>query len=208
MTSYDAISTRRLERISGLSDALFAIAMTIIVLEIHVPDPANVQTNAQLWDALGDLGPHLFVYAASFLTLGIFWGAQQTQLNQFAGTDRDLTWIHLLFLAAVAMMPFSTLLLSTFETLQVALIVYWVNLLALGLVLYLSWAYATHAGLLKPDVTPGIGQAIRRRVIASQLLYAICVLLSAIDTGIAITAILVVQVSYVIGPRLPGLSRI
>ena len=84
MTGYDDIATRRIERISGLSDALFAIAMTIIVLEIHVPDPATVHTNEQLWDALGGLVPQLLVYAASFLTLGIFWNAQQTQLNQFA----------------------------------------------------------------------------------------------------------------------------
>ena len=78
-------------------------------------------------------------------TLGIFWNAQQTQLNQFARVDRNLTWIHIVFLAPVAMMPFSTLLPSTFETLQVALIVYWLNLLAAGIVLYISWTYATRA---------------------------------------------------------------
>jgi uncharacterized membrane protein len=208
MTSYDDIATRRIERISGLSDALFAIAMTIIVLEIHVPDPATVHTNEQLWDAFGDLVPHLIVYAASFLTLGIFWNAQQTQLNRFARVDRNLTWIHIVFLAPVAMMPFSTLLLSTFETLQVALIVYWLNLLAAGIVLYISWTYATSAGLLQPDVTPEIGGAIRRRIVASHVLYTICLLLGFIDTRIAIAAIILVQLNYAFGPRLSWLPRL
>src|SRR4029077_4890897 len=146
---------------------------------------------------------------ASFLTLGLFWSAQQTQLNRFARADRDLTWIHLLFLVPVALLPFSTLLLSTFESLQVALIVFWINLLAMGVFLYLSWAYATRAGLLQPDVTPEIDRAIRRRIVFSQVTYAAgVILLGAIDTEVAIVAIVVVQLSYAIGPRLPGLSRI
>jgi uncharacterized membrane protein len=79
--SYNRISARGLDRISALSDGLFAIAMTLIVLEIRVPDPGRITTDAELWNALLTLGPKIVTYLLSFLTLGIFWGGQQTQLN-------------------------------------------------------------------------------------------------------------------------------
>jgi len=58
--------------------------------------------------SLGRLAPQLLSYLLSFLTLGIFWVGQQTQLNQLARSNRDLTWIYLGFLLAVSLMPFST----------------------------------------------------------------------------------------------------
>lgn len=66
------------------------------------------------------------------MTLGIFWVGQQTQLNHFKHSDRDLAWIHIGFLARVAIMPFSTMLLAEFITDRVALIIYWANIPLLG----------------------------------------------------------------------------
>ena len=66
--------------------------------------------------ATGKLLPAFVPYFMSFLTLGIFWVGQQTQLNRFARSDRNLTWIHLGFLLAVSLMPFSTGLWFTADT--------------------------------------------------------------------------------------------
>jgi len=60
----------------------------------------------------------------SFIRLGIFWIGQQTQLNHLARSDRGLTWIHILFLFAVTILPFSTRLLAEFTENRVALVVY------------------------------------------------------------------------------------
>ena len=79
--SYNQMAGRRLDRIAALSDGVFAIAMTLIVLEIRVPDPGPIVTEQDLWNALLTLGPRLVTYFLSFLTLGIFWNGQQTQLN-------------------------------------------------------------------------------------------------------------------------------
>ncbi len=92
----------------------------------------------------------------SFMTLGIFWVGQQTQLNQLARSNRNLTWIHLIFLLAVSLTPFSTALLSAFITYRLALVVYWLNIFLLGAVLFVSWRYAQRAGLLKDETTDGI----------------------------------------------------
>src|SRR4051812_20639070 len=94
---YNQIANRSLERIGALSDGLFAIAMTLIVLEIRVPALTD-HSDAGLLAALGDLVPRFVTYLLSFLTLGIFWNGQQTQLSYIDRGNRDLAWLELLFL--------------------------------------------------------------------------------------------------------------
>src|SRR5882757_1801662 len=108
---YNKFAGGSLERIAALSDGVFAVAMTLIVLEIHVPSHAVVHNERDLIHALADLLPEVVTYLMSFLTLGIFWVGQQTQLNQFDRADRNLAWIHMAFLAVIAVLPFSTSLL-------------------------------------------------------------------------------------------------
>jgi uncharacterized membrane protein len=201
---YNRVAAGGLERIAALSDGLFAIAMTLIVLEIHVPAPASVRSDGELWHALAALGPRLVTYALSFMTLGIFWVGQQTQLNFLARADRELSWCHLAFLAAVAMMPFSTELLAEFMAFRAALLVYWLNLFVLGAVLFATWRYAARAGLVKPDAPPGIHRAIERRIVIAQTLYAFGAALSFFGTSWSIAFIICVQLYFAIAPRMPG----
>ena len=78
----------------------YAFAMTLLVLDIRVPPIGAVHSEGELWHALLGLLPRFVMYAMSFLTLGIFWVAQQTQLNQLQRADRDLAWLRIWFLAA------------------------------------------------------------------------------------------------------------
>ncbi len=207
-TTYNRIAGTGLERLAALSDGLFAIAMTLIVLEIHVPSRHAIGSEKALWSALVALTPRIVTYLMSFLTLGIFWVGQQTQLNQFARTDRHLAWIHLAFLAAVATMPFSTGLLAEFTTFRTALLVYWVNVFFLGGILYASWVYAERAGLLKESASREVSAAIKRRILVAQTLYAIGAALCPINTYWSIGFIVLVQLNYAVAPRIPGLARL
>jgi uncharacterized membrane protein len=206
--SYNQVAARRLDRIAALSDGVFAIAMTLIVLEIRVPDPAPIHSEGELLATAGTLAPRLVTYLMSFLTLGIFWNGQQTQLNYFSSADRDLTWLHLAFLAVVALMPFSTSLLAEFISYRLALIAYWANIFLLGLLLYAAWSYATGARLVSADATAGVSAAIRRRIIGAQALYALGALLSAISTYWSIAFIVLVQLQFAVAPRIRFLQRI
>ena len=94
-TNYHAIAGQSLERLAALSDGVFAIAMTLLVLDLRVPVSTGIQFERDLWRALVSLAPHLVPYGLSFMTLGIFWIGQQTQLSSFAQSNRTLTWIHL-----------------------------------------------------------------------------------------------------------------
>ena len=218
-TEYHRIAGISLERLAALSDGIFAVAMTLLVLELRVPaiTAAHVQrplwaggtlhSEQALWRALGALAPRLLTYFMSFLTLGIFWVGQQTQLNHFARSDRNLTWIHLLFLLAVSVMPFSTGLLAEFITYRLALLVYWCNLLLLGAVLFASLRYAEHAGLLKPDAGRELRAASVRRIVVYQALYALGLLLCVVTTYVSIVFIVLVQLNAAVAPRIRPLDR-
>src|SRR5437762_10653284 len=206
--SYNQVAGRRLDRIGALSDGVFAIAMTLIVFEIHVPDPGPIRSEQDLWTAMLTLGPRLVTYLLSFLTLGIFWNAQQVQINHFTTADRDLTWLHLAFLAAVALMPFSTSLLAEFITYRLALVAYWANIFLIGLLLYLNWIYAMRKRLVTKEATPAVSGAVKRRIFVGQSLYAFGALLCIVSPLLSIAFIVLVQLNFAIAPRIPILSRI
>src|SRR5271166_6422440 len=151
-TLYNRIAGRSVERLAALSDGIFAVAMTIMVLDLRLPVRESIHSEHDLWRALLALSPRLVMYMMSFLTLGIFWIGQQTQLNHLARSDRSLSWIHLLFLFAVSITPFSTTLLAEFPQYRTALLAYWVNILLLGSSLYFSWVCAMGTGLVKDDL--------------------------------------------------------
>ena len=205
---YNQVAGTSLERIAALSDGLFAIAMTLIVLEIRLPSPVTIHTDHALWRALRELTPRLVTYLMSFLTLGIFWVGQQTQLNLCARADRNLSWLHLSFLTGVSTMPFSTKLLAEFIAFRPALIVYWLNLLILGAALYATWYYAGRAGLVKEGVPPEIFKAVERRIAVAQGLYASGAALCLINTAWSIGFIVLVQLNYAIAPRIRFLARL
>lgn len=205
--SYNELAGRRQDRIGALSDGVFAIVMTLIVLEIHVPDPGPIRSESELWAAVVALAPRFVTYLLSFLTLGIFSNGQQTQLNQLARTDRHFTWIQIAFLATVALMPFSTSLLAEFITFRLALLIYWANIAVTGAMLYVSWVYASRSGLLA-DPSRDVSRAITRRIAVAQTLYAFGAALSAIDTIWSVAFIVAVQLNFAVAPRIPFLSRV
>jgi len=180
---------------------VFAFAMTLLVLDIRVPQVIAVHSEHELLAALGALSPRFVMYAMSFLTLGIFWVGQQTQLNQLTRADRDLSWIHIGFLAGVAIMPFATTLLAEFIEYRTALVIYWANVLMLGAVLYAAWRYAVRARLLKEDASAKLVAAVERRILVAQSLYAFGAALCLINTYCSIAFIFLVQLNYAIAPR-------
>jgi uncharacterized membrane protein len=199
---YNLIQGRSLERLAALSDGIFAVAMTLLVLDLHIPTAAQVHSETELFAALAALGPQWIAYGMSFLTLGIFWAGQQTQLNHIGEGTRDLTWIHLGFLFTITFMPLSTRLLAEFITYRSALGIYWLNIFAAGAMLYWSWTHATHANLIKDDTPEEIRASICRRVVTAQSLYAAGAVLCFISTWLSIAIIVLVQLNYAIAPRL------
>jgi len=204
--SYNDIVGHHVGRLANLSDCIFGVAMTLLILEVRLP-AEHIETEQQLWNALVALSPRFLVYFMSFLTLGIFWNAQQVQLSRFARGDRTLTWIHIAFLATVALTPFSTALEENFIHLRVALTVFWLNLVLLGLTLYASWRYASANGLLRDDLSAEELYAIEHRIILAEELYAAAFVLCIFSTLWSIAAIVAVQLAFALAPTIRWLRR-
>ncbi len=198
---YNRVAGQNVERLAALSDGIFAVAMTLLVLDLRIPAREAVHSEHDLGRLLVALAPRLLIFLMSVMTLGIFWVGQQTQLNHFARTDRNLAWIHISFLCAVCLVPFSTSLLAEFIHYRLALGVYWLNILLLGLTLFWSWSYASRAHLLADDVPDEIHSAVVRRILVAQTLYACGAALCFFNTYYSIAAIVLVQVNYAIAPR-------
>jgi uncharacterized membrane protein len=208
--TYNRFAGQSVERLAALSDGVFAVAMTLLVLDIGISasSVSEPHTDEALLRALSSILPNIAAYLLSFMTMGIFWVGQQTQLNHFERSDRNLSWIHLGFLLAVTLMPFSTRLLSEFNDTHVAVIIYWLNILLMGLMLFASWRYARRAGLTKDSVDDEMSAATERRIFVAQSLYAFGALLSLFNTYLGIGFILLVQLNYVLAPRIRPLYRL
>jgi uncharacterized membrane protein len=203
--SYNHLAGQSVERLAALSDGIFGVGMTLLVLDLRTPAVELVHGEHGLWAALASSAPQLVMYLMSFITLGIFWVGQQTQLNHLGGSDRHLTWINLGFLFAVTLLPFSTKLLAEFYAYRTALLEYWLNILLLGGGLYASWGYAHRNGLLKEGTPPDVPGAVCGRIVLAQSLYALGALLCIVDTRLSIAALVLVQLYYAVAP---GFRRI
>ena len=153
-------------RIEALSDGIFAIVMTLLILEIHVPDLPSNAPNVQVAPALWHLGPRFFTYVVTFLSLGVYWIAHHNMYHAIRRADRVLLWLTILFFMFVSILPFSSSVLNHFRQTQIAPLFFGTNLTAIGWLLYLQWAYAgTQPDMLAEFVTHEYCHAMHARFI-------------------------------------------
>jgi uncharacterized membrane protein len=205
---YNSFAGNDVGRIEALSDGIFAFAATVLVLDFRSPEPADIHSEAELMSALLASSHRLMPWLLSLLTLGIFWVAQQTELSHLARSNRDLTWLHLAFLALITVLPFTTRLLADFFTYRVAFLIYWFNIFILGAAVYTTSTYAVRAKLIRDDAPPELLTGFRRRIFIAQSLYAAGALVGLLNVPLGIALIILVQLNYAVAPRLPILSRL
>ncbi len=140
----DASAVRRdVDRVVAFSDGVFAIAITLLILSIDVP---NVPDD-KLGDALRDLLPFVYTYALSFVIVGLYWLAHHRLFRSLARVDRTLLWLNLLVLGVVALIPFPTEVLGRYGETTLGTVVYASAMtVAGGSMVLLSW-YVRHANL-------------------------------------------------------------
>ena len=206
---YNRFSGQSLERLTSLSDGVFAVAMTLLVLDLRVPVGlvASRASEHGLWDALLKQGPSFAAYLLSFTMLGTFWLAQHTLLSIFDRCDRTLTWIHLGFLFMVSLLPFSAALLAHYVHLRLAVGAYWLNILLLGVMLEWGARYGRKAFLSDDARAAARLTTFRQRILIAQTLYALAALICFVNTLASVIALAIVQLYFIVSPRLPRIPR-
>ena len=150
-------------RIEALADGIFAVAMTLLVLDIKSPVNLGFESNGNLIGYLATLEHSFAMDVISFVVLAIFWIAHHILFHYVRHVDRRLLWMNMAFLLLVTFVPFSTDLLGDHGHLILPVIVYGVNLLALGALLALQLRYlAANSPLAAPDLTPTVSSHMQR----------------------------------------------
>ena len=131
----------QLERMILFSDAVFAIVITLLVIEIKVPEaePGIAMTSHELSLKLMQQIPHYFGFIFSFVITGTFWQTHHRIFGYVNNYDGSLIWLNLFLLMAVCGLPFTTSLLSTYGAFNLTYIIYSINLGLIGLMSYFIW---------------------------------------------------------------------
>lgn len=136
---------------------MFAIAITLLVLEIRIPE-GTIHRNAELLEALRELTPRLVAYGMTFAVVGLSWLVHWRRYAVIRSVDGRLANLNLCYLAFIAILPFPTALLGDYGDLPTAVVVYACTVSATVLLGAVSWLYAVHAGLVEDGVSAWRGR--------------------------------------------------
>lgn len=153
-------------RIEALADGIFAFAMTLLVLNLAIPDAVRL-TDADLTNILSSQAHRFFNYALAFVLLGNNWVVHHLQFRSIQKVDSRLIWINIFILMFIALMPFSTDLIGDYSGTKVAEIFFSLNFFIIGSLYFCNWIYVVkNRRLIAPDLsTTTIQQGIRRNLV-------------------------------------------
>jgi uncharacterized membrane protein len=159
-----------LDRLIFFSDAVFAIAITLLSLDIRLPNVGSNVSNADLAGLLLSIWPKYLAYIISFLVIGLFWMGHHRKFRVIRRFDNAFILLNLVLLMAIAFIPFVTSILSEFGN-RTATIFYALTMVATGLVSSAIWQYAWHSGrLVQADLD---GRHHRRETLGPLLVISI-----------------------------------
>ena len=176
-------------RLETLTDGVFAIVMTLLVLEIAVPQLSHSEVATELPRQLFELWPIILRYVTSFIILGFFWIANDEKFHYIKRANRTLLWITIFYLMFVAFIPFSTALLGEYGDQQISVIIYGINITIVGSWVYVQWWYATKDHrLVDSDLDLDFIRIMSRRYLVGPIMYlvAIAVSFASIETSYAL----------------------
>jgi len=163
-------------RIEAFSDAVIAVAITLLALDLHVPDPGG---SASLAHRLGEQWPNYAAYVVSFLTIGIIWINHHALLQRLVSVDHAILVLNLLLLLTIGVLPFSTALMARYldasHGQNFAAVVYGGSFLLMSLAFFAIQRHVmrTKQHLLQDHVTPEVRRAVLRRNAIGLLPYAV-----------------------------------
>lgn len=140
-----------LHRVATFSDGVLAIAITLLILSIRLPD-GQAHSDADLQAQLRDLEAPLVAFLLSFAVIAVWWGSHQRLFAVLTAVDRPVLILNFVFLAAVAFLPFPTSVLGRYSSMTTAIVLYATTNTVIGGAVLLAWLYAQRAGLLDPEL--------------------------------------------------------
>ncbi len=190
-------------RIEAFSDGVIAVAITLLALDLHIPDPAKPGT---LTHRLGEQWPNYAAYLVSFLTIGIIWINHHAMLRRLVSVDHAILVLNLVLLLTIGVLPFSTALMAEYLKAahgeNLAAVIYGGSFLAMSLAFFAMQQHMLVAKqhLLHEHLTPDLRRVVLRRNATGLLPYAVATLAGILTPYITLAICALVAVFY----ALPG----
>jgi uncharacterized membrane protein len=190
-------------RLEALIDGVFAVALTLLVLDIRLPDSLRAITSGELATQLLGLERHFVIYIVSFVVIGMYWTNHHIQFHFVARTNRRLIWINLAYLLIVSFLPFCTDLIGDHKDLVLPCEIYGLTLLALSGVSYAHLEYvARHPELASAELTPAIVRLIRPRIALFAMLPLVSMAVAFVSTIAAVYTYGLLVIAHFMGSRI------
>ena len=179
----------QLERLILFTDAVFAIAITLLIIEIKVPElRGDEATEGALISYLAHLIPRFAGFFISFMLIGMYWTRHHFLFGFVTDYTPKLIWLNMMFLLSIVLMPFSTGFFGEYSTpstihLKTPLIFYVGNICFTGSMLYLLWRYIgdPKSGVASPALTPDIVRDAKQRALIVSLVFGLTIGVALID---------------------------
>lgn len=187
------------DRINTFSDGVFAIAITLLVLELKVPETLP---HGGVVTALVEMAPKFAGHVLSFVVLGVYWVGHHNVFMHIHRHDRTLLWLNIAFLMFVGAMPFFAGLLVQHSDDPFSLVVYCANLAVAGVFLDIIWWYATRGRrLVDPKIDSHLIRLFHRRVLTAPVIYLVSIPIAFFNSTAALLVAIIVPLTYMF----PGL---
>ena len=211
MEEKNRLEDKETSRLEAFSDGVFAVAITLLVLNIK-PPPDNILDNKQWWSALLGQLPALLALVTSFFTIGIMWINHHRLFNLIKRTDTGLMLFNLLLLLVIVFIPYPTALVAQQYVLNPkmydAALLYSGTNVFLAICFNLLWRYASyHNRLLGKNADTRAVKAISRQYLGGPLLYLIAFGLAFVSVPASIIFLLLLALFFAIPPRPPRQPR-
>lgn len=196
LSTLDGLTTARIE---NLSDGVFSIVMTLLVLDLKLPPDMKLLHLSQLTNYIG---PQFISYFLSFIVLGSLWVSHHNQFHWIQISNRLFLWINIFFLCFISLIPFSTILLRAHEFDPLAIIFYGLNIVICVGLLYCNWVYATHKHrLVVSSLSIRTIHIIQLRILFVIFLYIVAIGISFLSPLISLIIFAIVQILFVLPSR-------
>lgn len=191
------------ERLASLCDAIFAITMTLMILDLKAPQniPLNLASE-ELPGAIFNLIPTMEAYVISFFVLGIFWARHQLQFNFFDSVDRVIIILNILFLLLIGFVPFTVGLKKDYPAVQFPFILYVSNLTLISLILSVQWEYALRKKIIiKDELSTLLKKRFHMMSVIPIVIFAAAFVISFFHVRLAFLTIYLFPVFYVLSKK-------
>ena len=187
---------RRTERIDALTDGVFAIAATLLVLEVRVPE-LHEHAPSEVWRSLLAVAPSFVAFAFSFVTILLYWLNHHSLSRVIAYYPYRLVWLNLVLLLWISMIPFTTKFISEYPTEPVALFTYGLVMSLTATTAIVSYCYAAFwTDIMDERVSSETRRALLRRWGAAPVMYLLAAIASFVTVYAAIAVYLAVPLAF------------